>query len=149
LSDLKVVTIFETKGEYMIKEYSHERELMDENKQAMTTKEINKRFSELAGICWHEIVQRDEYSCTCSCGAVYAYGSSYLCHNPNYCADPRLVLEVIPEKDTEEFINYILDQETYRRPPTPMDFCLVLVGLFKNTTGLLALEGIEFMEGRK
>jgi hypothetical protein len=60
--------------------------------------EINKRFSELAGICWHEWSTKEEnfslQHCA-KCGKIKGYESD----NPDYCAHPGLVLEVMIKRD--------------------------------------------------
>jgi hypothetical protein len=113
----------------------------------MTTTEINKKFAELAGICWHEFYGESD--------SRYGYCRHCLKHhsvldiNFDFCADPRLVL-----------------REMIRILPAPYDWAQFLYSLnlhgayvslltqFANkylfdTTGLFALAGIAFMEGKK
>jgi hypothetical protein len=116
---------------------------------------INKKFASLAGICWHELekypgatgsaIQRYRDSCIyplykCVKCEKEGYGS-YFCH-PNFCADPRLVLEVMKKTGMlDQFILSLLDEYTsFEQIPHFLRYYIL------DTTGLLALKAIEWME---
>lgn len=112
----------------------------------MNKQEINRKFAELAGICWHEIV-REPY--VCSCGAYCETERTAYWHihndNPDFCADPRLVLEVMMKReDWPEFMRslQIVDNPCLFLQKYTEDYIL-------DTTGLLALKAIEWMEAHK
>jgi hypothetical protein len=81
----------------------------------MTEQEKNKRFCELAGICWHlrEIAQMG--FAKCSCGEEFSYGYELYNHirknNPDF-SDAREVLKVIIAG--EEFLDYIGGETIFR-----------------------------------
>jgi len=122
----------------------------------MTTEEINKRFSELAGIHYHTFPKAKKYKdifgniCLtnrgrkCSCGV--HYNSRYKKPNLDYCAHPDLVLEEMKDrKDYFDFINTV-----GRAVPvfTTVE-CFIAVDLIMDKTGLLALLAIRWMEEKK
>jgi len=104
----------------------------------MTTDQINKRFAELAGIHYHTFPKAKKYKdifgniCLtnrgrkCLCGV--RYNSRYKKPNPDYCADPRLVLEVMVEKGY-----------------WGKNWGVTIEGML-DKTGILALKAIEWME---
>ena len=95
----------------------------------MTTEEINERFSELAGICWHEY--DPEIGCGVNrsfCTDCNADPSCSNFKNPDYCADPRLVLEVMMK------LEYWGENWG------------VTIGSMLDKTGKIALEAIKWIE---
>ena len=103
----------------------------------MTPTEINKRLAKLLGICWHEDITC--YACDpvvrlCSCGAV---GWPEPCRNPDFCADPRLVLRVMVE-NPKWMVQF-----------NELPNCLLLIASMLDKTGKLALKAISFMEEKK
>jgi len=123
--------------------------------ESMNTTEINRRFSELAGICWHrgstsvytskrqldfrcyfcdfqDTIREDEESCPYD-------------PNPDYCAHPDLVLEVMQKKKYfGDFLDYIGGRGDN------IEYCsCVPVFLIMDKTGQLALLGIEWLEKNK
>jgi hypothetical protein len=114
----------------------------------MASQEIIKRFAELAGICWHEITDGMDHQSyegrvlyLCSCGEEFHNGELHIeVSNPDFCADPRLVLEVmVKREDWGEF----LYESGYYKTRTE------LIKLILDTTGLLAIKAIEFMEAKR
>lgn len=104
--------------------------------------DINRRLHEALGKCWHEVIaiatSRFGYaeSPICKCGA-------WNCQvpNPDYCADPRLVIEAMREREKfKEFIYFVLG---------PYGDVFNLLDLIMDTTGKLRDAAIEFIEGRK
>lgn len=100
----------------------------------MNTDQINKRFAELAGI--HIDLDSDGQ---CSCGQFHSLTNPI----PDYCADPRRVLEVMMKREDwmgdfgfEVFIS-----------PTG-DYGVISVDIILDKTGQLALKAIEWMEER-
>ncbi len=101
----------------------------------------NKEFGELAGICWHEIVRKDEYTKVCSCGEDMNVFDAE-CQNPNYAADQLAVLRVMRKrKDWDEF--------TCRCPSLFRGRTFVDVDLLFDTTGKLRDLAIEWLRERK
>lgn len=77
----------------------------------------NRRFAELAGICWHELVRQQIKPGVkeCSCGKII-YNNGFSGHikdsNPDFCADPREVLKVVMERDDWiEFLDWLRDYD--------------------------------------
>ena len=107
----------------------------------MTTEQINRRFAELSEISWHEPrAVPDGESIRCVCGEIHWKGYP---KNPDYCADPRLVLEVMMKrKDSGSFISDL----TCR-------YCNPAHGFIENylldKTGKLVLAAIKWMEEKK
>jgi hypothetical protein len=102
----------------------------------MTTTEINKRLAELAGICWHKWDEVSFFVMGCTkCGLK---GDPNKHPNPDFCADPRLVLEVMKTKCL--FMNDLFRECVYHG----MDWFLFTYIL--DTTGKLALAAIGFLE---
>jgi hypothetical protein len=108
--------------------------------------DANQRFAELAGICWHEPVATSdvEYSIIhigwrCTCG-----GISCIAENPDYCADPRLVLEVMMKReDWPKFAPMV-----GRWDGSTAEY-FVRSDYLLDTTGLLAMKGIEWLERKE
>lgn len=118
----------------------------------MTTQEINKRFAELTGICWHRQAEDKEwFEChRCSCRLDIPTIEFYQhCReaNPDFCADPRLVLEVMMKRDG--WLGLIEPDCIEYSNLGVLSGAFVLAGFMTNTTGLLALKAIEWMELQK
>lgn len=113
----------------------------------MTTAEINKRFCELAGICWHERRTDTPYSCSCGedfSGAAHFYWHKDSHPNPDFCADPRLVLAVMMKQENfGEFLREIggNGDDIEYAPCVP-------ISLILDKTGQLALKAISWMEAQ-
>ena len=105
----------------------------------------NREFAELVGVQWHEQVSTKEDGYGCSCGFLTYFGGMYSEHirdnsNPDYAADPRLVLREIDRlKKRESFINYLLRTENTWSIPD-MVFNLII-----DTTGKFRDKAIRFM----
>lgn len=108
----------------------------------------NKRFAELAGICWHEIkyqVRPDNAPnfpfTKCTCGEGFSDVEEFLIHcrksNPDF-SDAREVLKVMRDKE-------VLRQFLFTLAIAPYNF--VKVDLVLDTTGLLRDEAIKWMKG--
>jgi len=118
----------------------------------MTTEEINRRFAELAGMHYHTFPKTKKYKDIfgnirltnrgrkCSCGV--HYNSRYKKPNPNYCSDPRLVLEVMRNRD--DWLDFI--QSVYDENRPLWSGLLDYTDLVMDKTGQLALRAIEWME---
>jgi hypothetical protein len=113
----------------------------------MTTTEINKKFAELAGIPWHEKewIPGGGLQCKCGCG-IDVYGKDNHSYqqiitfptNPNYCADPRLVLRNM--KDIDGFLSYLID--THEADSK----LLMLVDLILDESGKMAEYAIKYLD---
>jgi len=122
-----------------MKEVSHGG--MNNKKEVMTEQQINKRFAELAGICWHprESIIRDltdRLICR-KCGQSIRLEQIDE-SNPDF-TDAREVLKAIKDKDgflTYLNRNYWLSQEE-------------IIELFTNTTGKLRDLAIQWMEEKR
>ena len=113
----------------------------------MTTEQINRRFAELSEISWHELDDFKFGAYFCSCRHQSPTREMLASHikklNPDYCADPRLVLEVMMKrKDSGSFISDL----TWR-------YCNPAHGFIENylldKTGKLVLAAIKWMEEKK
>jgi hypothetical protein len=102
----------------------------------MNTQEINKKFAELTGICWHEWDEVSLFVMGCTkCGLK---GDPNKHPNPDFCADPRLALKVMMKReDWDEFIK----NSSLSEAPTYFT-CMV------DTTGRLAEAAIDFLDKR-
>jgi hypothetical protein len=115
----------------------------------MTPKEINRKFAKLARICCHEenIGYLPDYGCICGFKDSRRWVlKKHLLKNPNpdFCADPRLVLEVMMKReDWSEFLFVIVAALTCKEERCP------LIRYILDTTGLLAVKAIEWMEGKE
>jgi hypothetical protein len=128
----------------------------------MTSQEINKRFANLAGICWHEIVfdplGKAEFPYCKHCKKEdipwhWDYSDGH-CEriadrNPDFCGDPRLVLrEMMKREDWLKFMYYMHNQVLEKHDGyDPLAY--YTNDYLLDTTGLLALVGIEWMEGKE
>jgi hypothetical protein len=94
--------------------------------------DINHRLHEALGKCWKYAEYRNSQQ-----------------YNPDYCADPRLVIEVM-EAEYPEFIESVfsIDDAEYHsyRPEKRRIVFDKFVDLIMDTTGKLALLAIEFLE---
>jgi hypothetical protein len=114
----------------------------------MKIEQINRRFAELSEICWH-VYQEQGMLYRCSCGATRECESSIIEHcdknNPDFCAHPELVLEVMMKReDREEFCIYI---EMYGQNGFNYgEASQWIQGYILNKTGNLALAAIKWME---
>lgn len=110
----------------------------------------NKRFAELCGICWHEIIRRDENTKVCSCGEDYSLFDDYVCgrKNPDFAADPRLVLrEMMKREDWLMFIQAVGDVHRFNEKSSDFEWKeMIPVEYMTDTTGLLRDRAIEWME---
>lgn len=115
----------------------------------MKHEEINRRFCELAGIRWHERRTDTPYSCSCGedfSGAAHFYWHKDSHPNPDFCADPRLVSDVMKgRKDYLAFLDSCLPPFTSSRAAVTAHW----VDIFMDKTGQLALKAIEWMEEQK
>jgi hypothetical protein len=108
-------------------------------KPIMTPEQINKEFAELAGICWHEL-NLEEYCPKCG----KSFRGYYLdSPNPDFCADPRLVLKVM-KRDYDTWLRFLTWLDKWYLPTNLDSFGLLLL----DTTGKLALAAIAFL-GKK
>ena len=100
----------------------------------MTTEEINRRFAELVGVEWHDVVCASPGDYLCSCGKRFESSGDYVLHlppyyhTPDYCANPVLVLEVMMK------LEYWGENWG------------VTIGSMLDKTGKIALEAIKWIE---
>lgn len=101
----------------------------------------NRRFAELAGIRWHdEIGNKVLYKCSCGFQSVYTSDADkHFSSNPDFISDPRLVLEVMRER--EDWIDFMDFYICISGDYIPIDIILVC-------TGKLLDLAIEWLEGR-
>ena len=115
----------------------------------------NRQFAELAGLKWHEKKDKVTYGyAPCSCGKLFGRGVDLINHiyreNPDYSADPRLVLEVMRKRaDWIEFCNSIGAAETPDYSVGLNGYQMVDIDLILDKTGKLLDAAIKWMEGRK
>ena len=107
------------------------------------TQEINKAFHEAAGKCWHKDDWVDGCAFVCvKCGTELEVG-----WNPDYCADPRLVIKVMREReDWDEFA------DTYFIPAITGDgkrMFYISEHLITDKTGKLAKLATEWINKQK
>jgi hypothetical protein len=111
-------------------------------------KETNKRFAELAGICWHELKFNNDLDicARCSCGKEFRWLPFAYEHeitaNPNFCPNPLLVLEVMLKRaDWPKFISWLFDEYVaFEQVPFWIERYIL------DKTGKLAIKAIEWME---
>lgn len=112
----------------------------------------NKAFHEAARKCWHEElvkeVEDDSGFVTyiCSCGSCYSFRDHIKKHiaesNPDYCDDPRLVIEVMRKReDWDEFCIFVEQKCWYDAYPW--------IDLFMDKTGKLRDLALEWLEKEK
>jgi hypothetical protein len=120
----------------------------------MTYQEISERFAELAGIPFHILFydyEKRQWLCPCTIKPI-TFEETVNHYNLDFCDDPRLVLEVMMKReDWSEFIssvgivhNGILPYDEHEGAYFYIDFEFMI-----NTTGLLALKAIEWMEEKE
>jgi hypothetical protein len=113
--------------------------------------DLNREFAELCGICWHETV--DTYQSyrpsiftgkpikmkSCSCGAELLDLEDHDYLNPDFVADPRLVLRemkrILSNDDFEDWLCEVNEDDV---------FCQIDVSLILDQTGLLVKAAIEW-----
>ena len=104
------------------------------------TQEINRKLHEALGRCWHEPAANKPWYCM-KC-------KDYFHHtNPDYCADPRLVIEAMMErKDWPLFLDYVGGD--YYPPADPLagNISLIDCNLILDKTGKLRDAAIEWLE---
>ena len=103
--------------------------------EAMNPEQINKRFAELAEICWHEWDSRYQSARCKRCGVKRTDSTKH--SHPDFCADPRLVLRVMVE-NPKWMVQF-----------NELPNCLLLIASMLDKTGKLALKAISFMEEKK
>lgn len=113
--------------------------------------ENNRILHELLGKHWHEDDGRGLVGETCACG-LNLYDSETRtyrpveCDNPDYAADPRLVLEAMKEKNRlGEFLNFLCRQ----RMTVPEMSYRIDVDLILDKTGRLRDLAIKFLKEGK
>ena len=120
----------------------------------MTTEQINRRFAELSEISWHELDDFKFGAYFCSCRHQSPTREMLASHikklNPDYCADPRLVLEVMRGKLDVVYYSFMRHLANHAPNTEPSN---VLIWITKNylldKTGQLALLAIRWMEEKK
>ena len=100
---------------------------------------LNKRFAELVGICWHEDVSNTDFPLECSCGDPGCEHS-----NPDYAADPRLVLEAMSVRD--DWDEFLVEYGALGKHGRHFD--MIPVDLIRDRTGHFRDLAIEWLEGR-
>jgi len=114
--------------------------------------EPNREFAELVGVQWHEQVSTKEDGYGCSCGFLTYFGGMYGEHirdnsNPDYAADPRLVLREMDRiGKLEHFLAklnaFSLDEDDdLINKAVPVDY-------FLDITGLLRDKAIEWLRNK-
>jgi hypothetical protein len=118
----------------------------------MNTQEINKRFAELAGICWHEKdggIYPFRFPCK-KCGEIVEWQDAY----PNFCADPRLVLEAMMKREDWYYFvgrtkyGFLLSLFRYHQEDTEGAVYSMLKEYILDTTGKLAIAAIAWLEAK-
>jgi hypothetical protein len=88
----------------------------------MTTTEINRQLHEALGKYWFKHCPQE---------------------NPDYCADPRLVIEAMRRRDEDKDFLVDIVEKNNRYPP------FFIVDLIMDKTGRLANLAIEWLETRE
>jgi hypothetical protein len=128
----------------------------------MTTNEINQALHEALGKCWHEselyaIVKNTDglvgtttdnesnevrFNPSLRCKKCHVSD----CSNPDYCGDPRLVIEAMQERDDWfDFVQYICPIDNKPAWSAILD----LLDLIMDKSGKLAMLAIEWMKEAK
>jgi hypothetical protein len=109
---------------------------MEDNyrEEAMTTTEINRRFAELAGIPFKSGHESFDYHTR----------GNWIPDDPDFCTDPRLVLREMKKRSDWGifYYNILTEKDGYGGKDFRLDLVL-------DTTGLLALRAIKWMEEKK
>lgn len=110
---------------------------------------LNKELHEALGYCWHELYYHHETPSiqgfyTCSCGKTFSHASEAFEHtsksNPDYVADPRLVIrEMMKREDWENFLNQGIQKQKWLRDDDWIE-------LFMDTTGKLAQLALDWIK---
>ena len=109
----------------------------------MTNQDINRRFAELVGLCWHEWVASYSQRICKHCGYRVS-ASDYGPANPDFISDPRLVLrEMMKRKD---FLEFSRDKLDCPWEDDRVYWNYVHTDYILDTTGLLAMAAIEWLE---
>ncbi len=123
----------------------------------MTNQEINRRFAEMCGLCWHiyGYDPNDRFLRVPQCPKCQIHLSANF-PNPDFISDPRLVLrEMMKLKDWPVFIAWYNGSqygEPIRRHVMNLaaegKITEVFIGIrdILDTTGLLVKAGIEWLE---
>jgi hypothetical protein len=125
----------------------------------MTTNEINKQLHEALEKCWHEpeILHTTVKNISGIIGTTTGFGSWICkkchrvindCSNPDYCADPRLVIEAMMERPDFALWMAHLEYIGDNIEATDWDHT-VDIDLIMDKTGKLALLAIEWMRKEK
>jgi len=109
--------------------------------------DLNKRFAELAGICWHELDGSIYHPLGCSCG----HEPYTDCENPDFSSPIEVLRVMKARKDWAEFVDYLkMFGQAIIVPasmPTCIDFHYLYIDLLL-TPGALRNKAIEWMEGK-
>jgi hypothetical protein len=112
--------------------------------EAMTDQ--NKRFCELAGICWHEDIfdgQINRFRCK-RCGKLLKDRENYI----DYSSDPIAVLKVMYERrDWPKFCSLIGEIESYEPSAGLLGYELIEVNYLLKPNAMIKA-AIEFMEAK-
>lgn len=109
------------------------------------TQEINRRLHEALGKCWHE--PASNFRCYChKCGkTIPRDGVTGNIIRPDYCTDPRLVIEAMMEKWIwDKFAGSLCERN--KRQVGNYNISLDLI---MDKTGKIAKLAIDWLEGRK
>jgi hypothetical protein len=111
-------------------------------KEGIMSIKINRRLHEALGWCWHEYDHWKGRRQVCRCGQwLWYFDAPVEWGNPNYCADPRLVIEVMREK--EDFVRFIRFLSKGMIEPAQSSF--ICIDLMMDKTGKLAELAIEWL----
>jgi len=103
----------------------------------------NREFHELLGLCWHEL-NPSGVGFLCTCGRWFEYEDidniHMRCHNPDYAADPRLVLREMQKKGSDLYDDF-LDSLA----PELEHYGYIEAYYILDTTGKLRDAAIKFM----
>ena len=113
----------------------------------------NKELHELLGLCWHEWVRNIGHDAEdLMCDKCWRYPSE-VGENPDYAADPRLVLrEMMRCKDWSRFHMRIGSRERTVIDPDGIAWVInseIRIDLVLNTTGKLRDLAIEWLKNNK
>ena len=113
----------------------------------------NRELHELLGLCWHEIKEVTptmRYKCSCGYICYVDDSMNYHCrvNNPDYAADPRLVLREMEKRDDfNRFVakinGFSLDEDD------ELIDNAIPIDLILDTTGKVGDLAIKWLEGKK
>jgi hypothetical protein len=120
----------------------------------MNAQDSNRRFAKAAGICRHMVRNyslirdhREVSPPTCSCRKTFFTDVSLEMHikreNPDFCADPRLVLEVMMKR--EDWLEF-WESTGWNDAHFGEQELSIPISYILDTTGLLALKAISWLE---